>query len=193
MITHERAVKYLKKEPVLDVLVTRAKPKQHLEKDAFPNLKVGFGAIAFGDFRYDQLMERHIANEFNKNILCPEEPLPRAVVEQLLLFSFSFAVRLLLSFEYYYYVFNQSDVDWQIKTLLSGYKTLSTKSDTNGMDDKSNVRNVEQQPPELYTFVKQNLVEIIGKRSAAKVKVNGQIASLRIRAFWEGFVETCKF
>uniref|UniRef100_A0A914HVG7 PDZ domain-containing protein n=1 Tax=Globodera rostochiensis TaxID=31243 RepID=A0A914HVG7_GLORO len=28
MITHERAVKYLKKEPVLDVLVTRAKPKQ---------------------------------------------------------------------------------------------------------------------------------------------------------------------
>uniref|UniRef100_A0A914I0E5 Uncharacterized protein n=1 Tax=Globodera rostochiensis TaxID=31243 RepID=A0A914I0E5_GLORO len=167
-------------------------------------------------------MEQHIANEFKNNILCPEEPLPRAVVDQLLMLTFSFAVQLFMSFDFInYYLYNQSIGKWQIKTLLSAFKILWTKNDTNGifpfkiiqipenmskytvehnqhienfkfllklsdfsltsfdvyklletilidaerMDDKSNVRAAEQQPPALYTFVKQYFVENLRKRT----------------------------
>uniref|UniRef100_A0A914H8L8 Uncharacterized protein n=1 Tax=Globodera rostochiensis TaxID=31243 RepID=A0A914H8L8_GLORO len=197
--------------------------------DACANLKVGFGAIAFkflvDGLRYDKSMERNIANEFNKNILCPEEQLPRPVVDQLLMLTFSFAVRLLMSIEFGLF---PSIVEWQMETLLSAYKILSTKSDVNGifpfkiiqcsadishwywteseytaehkqyiqnfkfvlklsdfsltsfevyklletiiidvetMEDISNVRAVEQQPPALYTFVKQYFVEKLGKKT----------------------------
>ncbi|KAI3418196.1 hypothetical protein GPALN_010413 [Globodera pallida] len=192
-------------------------------EDNCANLKVGFGASAFKYCGKFKRMEQHIANEFKNNILCPEKPLPRAVVDQLLMLTFSFAVRLLMSFEFINYsLYNQSIGKWQMKTLLSAFKLLSTKSDTNGgifpfkiiqipeniseytvehnqyienfkfvlklsdfsltsfevyklletilidaerMDDKSNVRAAEQQPPALYTFVKQYFVENLRKRT----------------------------
>ncbi|KAI3416314.1 hypothetical protein GPALN_005852 [Globodera pallida] len=79
-------------------------------------------------------MERHIANEFNKNILCPEEPLPRAVVDQLLMLTFSFAARLLVFLEIEdLQIYMKSIGYWQMETLLSAYKILSTKNDANGV------------------------------------------------------------
>uniref|UniRef100_A0A914IE89 Uncharacterized protein n=1 Tax=Globodera rostochiensis TaxID=31243 RepID=A0A914IE89_GLORO len=51
------------------------------------------------------------------------------MVDQLLMLSFTFAVRFLVSVDYYYYYY-----DWQLETLLSAYKILSTSNDdTNGV------------------------------------------------------------
>uniref|UniRef100_A0A914IFM8 Glucosylceramidase n=1 Tax=Globodera rostochiensis TaxID=31243 RepID=A0A914IFM8_GLORO len=78
-------------------------------------------------FDYFKSVGKHIANEINKNFLCPEEPLPRAVVDQLLMLSFTFAMRIIISNNYNIYY-------WQIETLLSAYKILSTSNDdTNGV------------------------------------------------------------
>uniref|UniRef100_A0A914HMJ2 RGS domain-containing protein n=1 Tax=Globodera rostochiensis TaxID=31243 RepID=A0A914HMJ2_GLORO len=184
--------------------------------NAYAKLKAKFGYS-------DKLLEQHIANEFNKNILRHEKPLPRAVVDQLLMLSISFAVRLFVSFKFHYYVYHKERESFDkrhIETLLSAYKILSTKCDTNWIcpfkiiqchehtaehdqyiqnfkfvlklsdfsltsfevykmseiilieaeriiDDKSNnnVQAFEQQPPALYTFVKQYFVEIIGKKT----------------------------
>uniref|UniRef100_A0A183BID8 Uncharacterized protein n=1 Tax=Globodera pallida TaxID=36090 RepID=A0A183BID8_GLOPA len=115
-------------------------------------------------------MEQNIANEFNKNILCPEEKLPRAVVDQLLMLTFSFAVRLLVSTvfaEHKQYIQNFKFVlklsDFSL-TSFEVYKLLETiLIDVETMDDKNNVQAVEQQPPALYTFVKHYFVEKLGK------------------------------
>uniref|UniRef100_A0A914IBX3 Uncharacterized protein n=1 Tax=Globodera rostochiensis TaxID=31243 RepID=A0A914IBX3_GLORO len=92
----------------------------NLNQDLY--LKLGFGEIF-------EPLNQHIANEINKKFLCPEEPLPRAVVDQLLMLSFTFAVRFIVSVDYYDYYY-----DWQLETLLSAYKILSISTDdTNGV------------------------------------------------------------
>uniref|UniRef100_A0A914HLS5 G-protein coupled receptors family 1 profile domain-containing protein n=1 Tax=Globodera rostochiensis TaxID=31243 RepID=A0A914HLS5_GLORO len=99
-----------------------------------PNLGNAYAKLKAKLGYSDKLLEQHIANEFNKNILGHEKPLPPAVVDQLLMLSISFAVRLFVSFKFHYYVFDkdrESFDKWQIETLLSAYKILSTKSGTN--------------------------------------------------------------
>ncbi|KAL3102703.1 hypothetical protein niasHS_001265 [Heterodera schachtii] len=100
------------------------------------NFKVGFGADKFqyvGFYHYDKTLELLLASEYNQKIFCPENKLPQIVVGQLLLLTFSFAVRLQLSgvLAYYRALINYKYIDdeWQIQTLLSAYKNLSAKFD----------------------------------------------------------------
>ncbi|KAI3421117.1 hypothetical protein GPALN_014744 [Globodera pallida] len=78
--------------------------------------------------RYSNKLDNFIAKEFNKNIFCPEKPIPKKVVDQIMQLIFSYAARILLCLTYYSSV---GIGEWQLQTLLSAYKILAEQNNNN--------------------------------------------------------------
>ncbi|KAI3421150.1 hypothetical protein GPALN_014778 [Globodera pallida] len=97
-----------------------------------PTFKVDFDTNKFVGFRrYSNNLDKIIANEFNKNIFCPEKAIPKTVVDQIMQLIFSVAVRILLCVMYDNYYSYDGIGEWQMETLLSAYKMLAARNDNN--------------------------------------------------------------
>uniref|UniRef100_A0A914HKL8 Uncharacterized protein n=1 Tax=Globodera rostochiensis TaxID=31243 RepID=A0A914HKL8_GLORO len=98
-----------------------------------PTFKAHAGVLDFQDEfvgfrRYSNKLDNFIANEFNKNIFCPEKAIPKKVVDQIMQLIFSLAARILLSVTYDDYYSYDGIGEWQLQTLLSAYKILAAEN-----------------------------------------------------------------
>ncbi|KAI3413154.1 hypothetical protein GPALN_010656 [Globodera pallida] len=106
-------------------------------KETWPAFKAYSGVLRnienefVGFRRYSNNLNNFIANEFNKNIFCPEKPIPKSVVDQIMQLIFSYAARILLCLTYKDYYSSYGIGEWQMETLLSAYKKLAPQNDNN--------------------------------------------------------------
>uniref|UniRef100_A0A914HJP4 Uncharacterized protein n=1 Tax=Globodera rostochiensis TaxID=31243 RepID=A0A914HJP4_GLORO len=103
---------------------------EHFNEEMCPTFKVNQDQCV-GFQRYSNKLDNFIANEFNKNIFCPEKPIPKMVVDQIMQLIFSFAARILLCLTYIDYYSYDGIGEWQMQTLLSAYKMLAARNDNN--------------------------------------------------------------
>ncbi|KAL3080214.1 hypothetical protein niasHT_035734 [Heterodera trifolii] len=100
-----------------------------------PNLNVVMELCPYQEFvgflHYDEELGHQIANAYNQNIFCAEQPIAKTVVDQILQLTFSLAIRILICVIYDTYFSDFDDVGgWQLDTLLSAFQILSTERGT---------------------------------------------------------------